>query len=168
MGSRSWFAMLWLGLLYAPANADNSATRPFIDGRWHGDAATHTDSSRFKECWASTAFADGTVLTLAENRNASWTLRFSNPAWQLVDSGNASMMVQVDFYPNLNVSTRTDGTTLLEIEITGDDPLLDFVENGHSIKLNSNGFNKVYDLEGSAKVIERIRKCVSEQLADER
>ena len=42
------------------------------------------------------------------------------------------------------------------------------IENGHTIDLTSDGFNEKYDLEGSAKVIERVRNCFADQLAAER
>ncbi|MEX0346378.1 MAG: hypothetical protein AB3N20_15750 [Rhizobiaceae bacterium] len=167
MGPRICIAILLLGLLRAPAGASDFVRVPFVDGLWHGDIATHPDGLGFKECWASTRFADGTTLTLAEQYDENWSIRLSNPAWQWTPSSNNAMIVQVDFYPPLEIEAQASGNNLLEFRIGDDKTLLDFVENGHSIKLRYGTFNKVYDLEGSAKIIERIRNCVWEQLAGE-
>ena len=40
--------------------------------------------------------------------------------------------------------------------------LLGFIENGHTIALTSDGFNVKYDLEGSAKAIEKVRNCLAD------
>jgi len=167
MGLRLCFAILVLGLLHFPASAGGSVAMLFQDGRWSGGVVKHPDSAAFEECWASTTFVDGTVLTLAKRRDENWSLRLSNPAWRLAASGDSAMIAQVDFYRPLQVTTRANGLNLLEIPIRGDQTLLDLIENGHLIKFNSDSFNKSYDLEGSAKIIERIRICVSEQRAGE-
>ena len=168
MGSRFCIAILFLGLLHTAAIASGALAMPFVDGRWSGDIKTLPDSSMLGECWASTTFVDGTTLTLAEQRDESWSLRLSNPAWQMDLSGDYSMMAQVDFYPKLQVDGQAKSLSLLEIAIRGQKTLLGYIENGHTIKLNSDRFNEIYDLEGSAKIIERIRNCVTEQLAGER
>jgi len=168
MGLRLCIAMLFLGLLHTAASASTPLAMPFVDGRWSGDIKTLPDSSMLGECWASTTFVDGTILTLAEQRDENWSLRLSNPAWQLEASGDYSMVAQVDFYPKLHVDGQVKSPRLLEIAIRDQKALLGYIENGHTIKLNSNRFNEFYDLEGSAKIIERIRNCVTEQLAGER
>lgn len=168
MGPRFFVAILLLGFLHAAASAGGSVRVPFVDGIWHGDIATHPDGLGFKECWASTSFADGTTLTLAEQRDENWSIRLSNPEWQWSPSSSNAMIVQVDFYPRLEVEALASSNYVLEFKISDDKTLLEFVENGHSFKLSNGDFNKEYNLEGSAKIIQRIRNCVSEQLAGER
>ena len=77
------------------------------------------------------------------------------------------MMALVDFYPPLRIDALSKSQRLLEIAVLGHSTLLRLIENGHTIKLMSDRFNETYDLEGSAKVIERVRNCVADQLAAE-
>ncbi len=132
---------------------------PFIDGRWHGNINVGPDGSGFKECWASTAFADGTVLSLSEKRGGKWNLQLSNPGWELPASEQYLLLAMVDFYPKLQVRAKAKSRTSLEIEDLTQNALLEPIENGHTIELVSDGFHAKYDLEGSAKVIQRIREC---------
>ena len=61
------------------------------------------------------------------------------------------------------ISTNVGGDpsvrTLLEIADLDQISLLGLIENGHVIDLTAEGFAEEYNLEGSAKVIDRIRNC---------
>jgi hypothetical protein len=155
-------------LLHVIANASGRLTIPFVDGRWHGDIETGSNSSEFNECWASTAFDDGTTFTLTNRKDGSWHLLLSNPSWQLPHSRRYAMVAQVDFYPRLRIAAEAKNRTLLEIADLEHISLLGLIENGHTIDLKSDGFNEKYELEGSAKVIERIRNCFADQLSAEK
>ena len=72
------------------------------------------------------------------------------------------MVAMVDFYPPLRVDAEAKSQRLLEIAILDHNTLLGLIENGHTINLTSDGFNVQYDLEGSAKVIERVRNCFAD------
>jgi hypothetical protein len=160
-------ALFSIALLYTVANASGAPTFPFVDGRWSGDIKTFQNNTEFEECWASTTFTDGTTFTLAERRDESWYLRLSNAGWRLVPSRRYPMVAQVDFYPPHLVDAEAKSQRLLEIATLDQNTLLGFIENGHTIKLTSDRFKEAYDLEGSAKVIGRIRTCVTDQLAAE-
>lgn len=69
------------------------------------------------------------------------------------------MTALVDFYPRLSIEAEAKNETLLEIQDLEHISLLGLIENGHTIDLSSEGFNEKYVLEGSAKIIQRIRKC---------
>lgn len=71
------------------------------------------------------------------------------------------MVALVDFYPRLPITAEAKTQTLLEIVDLEHSSLLGLIENGHTIDLRSDGFNEKYALEGSAKIIERIRDCFS-------
>ena len=73
------------------------------------------------------------------------------------------MVALVDFYPPLRISAEAKSQTLLEIADLDHISLLGLIENGHTIVLRSEGFDEKYDLEGSAKVIERIRNCFADR-----
>ncbi|MFN0113111.1 MAG: hypothetical protein ACKVPY_00365 [Paracoccaceae bacterium] len=161
-------AAVLTGLLHSGADAGGTPARPFIDGRWQGGIETGPDSPDFAECWAGTTFGDGTTLTLAERRDGTWLLRLSNPGWQLPDAQRYTMLAQVDFYPRLRVSAEARTPTLLEIADPDPTSLVGLIEYGHTINLASVGFNEKYDLEGSAKIIERIRTCSAGRFAAER
>ena len=83
----------------------------------------------------------------------------SNPGWHLPASHRYDMAALVDFYPPLRVVAVTKSQTGLEIADLDQISLLGLIENGHTINLNSDGFKEMYDLEGSAKAIERVRNC---------
>jgi hypothetical protein len=166
MCSRLFIAILSIGLLNCSAIAKAVPAFPFVDGRWSGLIETMPNSSVFEACAASTTFTDGTTLTLAKQRDNSWLVRFSNPGWRL-PSSHYPMVVVVDFYSPLAVSAVAKNQRLLEIAIPGHNALLKLIENGHLIKLTSDSFEEAYNLEGSAKVIERVRNCVADQLATE-
>jgi hypothetical protein len=74
------------------------------------------------------------------------------------------MVALVDFYPRLRIVAEAKNRALLEIRDLDHISLLEFIENGHTIDLTSDGFNGKYELEGSAKVIERIRNCFANQM----
>ena len=73
------------------------------------------------------------------------------------------MVALVDFYPRLHFAAEAKSQTRLEIANLEQISLLGIIENGHSIDLTSDGFNEKYDLEGSAKVIERVRNCFTDR-----
>jgi hypothetical protein len=150
-----------IGLLLNFANASGQSTFPFFDGRWHGGIGTGPDSKGLEECWARTTFNDGTVLTLAKRDDGSWRLRLSNPSWQLLSSHRYATVAQVDFYPRLYFTAEAQSANLLEIANLEQIHLLGPIENGHTIDLTSKGFHVKYDLEGSAKAIEKVRNCLS-------
>lgn len=134
---------------------------PFVDGLWRGDIETASGSAVVTGCWASTRFDDGTTLRLVRRTDGSWHLRLSNPGWQLPQSNRYDMTALVDFYPKLNI--RAEAVSPVRLEIAGLDriSLLGLIENGHTIHLAADGFDERYDLEGSAKIIQRLRTCFS-------
>ena len=168
MYQRLFASVLFIGLLHTIANASGVPTIPFVDGRWSGGIETGPNSSGVEECWASTTFSDGTTFTLAKRGDGSWHLRLSNPDWRLPPSRRYDMVALVDFYPQLRIAAEAKSQTRLEIANLDQISLLGIIENGHTIDLTSDGFNEKYDLEGSAKVIERVRNCFADQLAAER
>jgi hypothetical protein len=153
-------AVFVIGLLLNFANASGESTEPFVDGRWNGGIGTVPGIKGLEECWASTKFNDGTVLTLAKRNDGSWHLRLSNPGWQLLSLRRYATVAQVDFYPRLYFTAEAQSATLLEIANLEQIHLLGPIENGHTIDLTSKGFHVKYDLEGSAKAIERVRNCL--------
>ncbi len=159
MPQRMFVAVILMGLLHSFANASGESTFPFEDGRWDGDIGIGSDSKGSEECWARTTFGDGTAFTLAKRSDGNWYLRVSNPSWKLQPSHRYTMTALVDFYPQLHVFGEAKSPTELEIANLGQNSLLGLIENGHTIDLKSDGFNEKYDLEGSAKVIERVRNC---------
>ncbi len=161
---RLLIALLFAGPLHTIADARGAPTIPFVDGRWHGDIETGPNASEFEECWASTTFDEGTTFALIKRKDGNWHLQLSNPSWQLPHSRRYTMVAQVDFYPPLRITAETLNQTHLEIADLDHISLLGLIENGHTIDLTSDGFNEKYELEGSAKVIERIRTCFSDQL----
>ena len=162
MYQRLFVAALFIGLLHTIANASGEPTITFVDGRWNGGIETGPDSKGLEECWARTTFGDGTAFTLAKRGDGSWYLRLSNPDWRLPPSHRYAMVARVDFYPRLHVAAEAKSQTRLEIENIDQISLLGLIENGHTIDLRSDGFNAKYDLEGSAKVIERVRSCFAD------
>lgn len=159
MHQRMFVAVISMGLLHTIANARGEPTFPFVDGRWNGGIEIGPDSKGLEECWARTTFGDGTALTLAKRSDGIWHLRLSNPGWRLPPSHRYAMAALVDFYPQLHIAAEAKSRTVLEIADIDRISLLGLIENGHTIDLTSDGFNAKYDLEGSAKVIERVRDC---------
>jgi hypothetical protein len=157
MYHRSFIVVLIIGLLRTIANASEEPTISFIDGLWKGGIGA--DSQGHKECWASTTLSDLTIFTLAKQTNEHWYLRLSNPSWQLPPLHQYAIVALVDFYPQVNSIAVAKSKTALEIENLKQISLLGLIENGHTITLTSDGFNEKYTLEGSAKIIDRIRNC---------
>ena len=162
MYQRLFVAALFIGLLHTIANASGEPAIPFVDGRWNGGIEIGLDSKGPEECWARTTFSDGTAFILAKRGDGSWHLRLSNPSWRLPPSHRYAMFAQVDFYPQLRISAEAKSQTRLEIANLDRISLLGLIENGHTINLTSDGFNVKYDLEGSAKIIERVRNCFAD------
>jgi hypothetical protein len=159
MYQRLFVAVLFAGLLHTIANASREPTISFVDGHWYGGIEIGPDSKGLEECWARTTFSDGTAFTLAKRGDGVWHLRLSNPGWRLPPSRRYAMVALVDFYPQLRIAAEAKSQTVLEIANLDQISLLGLIENGHTIDLTSDGFNVKYDLEGSAKVIERVRNC---------
>ena len=157
-------AVFFAGFLHASANGVHAT--PFVDGRWHGSIKTVPNSLDF-ECWASTTFTDGTIFTLTERKDRNWQLELSNANWRLPHLRRYALVAQVDFYPKLRIAAVAKRRTVLEIADLDRISLLGLIENGHTLDLMSEDFNDKVELEGSAKVIERIRKCVADQLVVE-
>ena len=162
MHQRLFVALILMGLQHTIANASGEPKFPFVDGRWNGGVDIAPDSASVEECWARTTFGDGTVFTLAKRGDGSWHLKLSNPAWRLPPFRRYAVVARVDFYPQLHISADAKSQTRLEIANLDQISLLDLIENGHTIVLNSDGFNEKYDLEGSAKIIERVRNCFAD------
>jgi len=162
MYQRMLVAVLLTGFLHSIADARGETTIPFVDGRWNGGVEIGPDSKGLEECWARTTFGDGTAFTLAKRSDGIWHLRLSNPGWRLPPSRQYAMVALVDFYPKLRIAAEAKSQTVLEIANLEQISLLGFIENGHTIDLTSDGFNVKYDLEGSAKVIERVRDCFAD------
>jgi hypothetical protein len=162
MCQRLFVAVLIMGLLLTNANASGQPTFPFVDGRWNGGVEISPDSKGLEECWGRTTFSDGTTFTLAKRGDGIWHLRLSNPGWRLQPSSQSTMVALVDFYPPLRIAAEAKSQTGLEIANLDQISLLGLIENGHTINLTSDGFNVKYDLEGSAKVIERVRNCFAD------
>jgi hypothetical protein len=159
MYQRLSVAVLFIGLLHNVANASEEAAIPFEDGRWSGGIETESDGDSPDACWARTTFSDGTMFTMTKLRDGTWHLRLSNPGWRLPPSRRYAMNALVDFYPQLRVAAEAKSQSDMEIANIDQIFLLGLIENGHTINLESDGFNVKYDLEGSAKAIERVRKC---------
>jgi hypothetical protein len=162
MCQRSLVTVFFLGLLHTITYASEEPLIPFVDGRWTGGIEADPASKGREECWARTTFSDGTALTLAKRSDGIWHLRLSNPAWRLSPSRRYEMDALVDFYPQLRIAAESKSETGLEVENLDQISLLGLIENGHTINLTSDGFNVKYDLEGSAKVIERVRNCFAD------
>ena len=160
MYQRSLSAVLLVSLLHTVANASGGPAIPFVDGLWSGGTETGANSSGFVECWARTTTHDGTTFTLANRDDGSWHLLMSNPDWLLPPSQQFDISALVDFYPQ-QVSTvaETTSRTGMKIADLKEITLLALIENGHTIDFKSTILNAKYDLEGSAKAIQRIRTC---------
>lgn len=163
MYARFFVATFVMAYALTNAEASGSPSVPFVDGRWHGGIRSGTEGSGFEECWASTTFGDGTTLTLTERDDGKWRLLLSNRSWGLQTSRRYDMVAQVDFYPQRRFVAEARSEALMEIADLVGISLLDLIENGHTIDLNADGFNKKYDLEGSAKIIEKIRNCFADR-----
>jgi hypothetical protein len=161
MYQRLFVAVLFTGLLHT-TYVSGEPTFPFVDGRWDGGIEIDPDTGVPEECWARTTFSDGTAFTLAKRGDGIWNLRLSNPGWRLPPSRRYDMVALVDFYPQLRVAAEAKSQTGLEIANLDQISLLGLIENGHTINLTSDGFKVKYDLEGSAKVIERVRNCFAD------
>lgn len=159
---RLFASVLFIGLLHTIASANGVSTIRFVDGRWSGGIETGSKSSGFEECWASTTFSDGTTFTLAKRVDGIWRLLLSNPGWRLPPSRRYDMVARVDFYPQLRIAAEAKSQTNLEIANLEQISLLGIIENGHTIELTSDGLNEKYDLEGSAKIIARVRNCFAD------
>ena len=151
-------------LLCTAANASGEPAIPFVDGLWSGGVELGTAGSAPVECWANTVTTDGTTFTLAWTADGDWTLRMSNPDWQLPSSRHFNMSALVDFYPQ-QVDTKVEVTSATRMEVTRLEQisLLGLIENGHTIEFTSEILNAKYDLEGSAKAIQRIRTCFDDR-----
>ena len=159
---RLFIAVLFFGLQSTIANAAGEPVFPFHDGRWNGGVETSLENKKLEECWARTTLDGSTRFELAKRRDGHWVLRLSNPGWRLSPSSRYVMVAQVDFYPKLRIAADAKSETQLEIADLEQISLLDLIENGHTIDLTSDGFNDKYDLEGSAKVIEKLRSCFAD------
>lgn len=135
---------------------------PFADGLWHGDIGSDPQNADVDQCWASTTFDDGTTLTLKARKPGGWSLQVSNPGWHLPPSHQYDAVALVDFYPRLRLVVETKSQTLLEIADIDRIALLAQIENGHTMDLTSEGLREKFVLEGSAKVIQRLRDCVAQ------
>lgn len=147
-----------LALALSAQAAATAAHVAFVDGLWQGGIETGPSGN---ECWAAMTGEDGTTLTLAERGNVSWYLRLTNPGWQLPSPHRYDMLARVDFYPRLRITAEASDPTRLEIDDLDGIALLTLIENGHAIELSSDGFSGTYTLEGSAKIIERLRTCAT-------
>lgn len=164
MHPRLLVAALAVGLTHDVTSAGELSKASFEDGLWRGGLERATDDNS-DECWARTTFDNGTDFTLAKKRDGNWTLRISSPSWVLPFTRHFTMAAQVDFYPVLEITAEAKSKTMLEIAGSGQNALFSLIENGHTIDLTAEGFNAKYSLEGSAKIIERIRTCYSDFLA---
>lgn len=148
-----------LGILLCVANASDGQGFPFVDGIWSGGVESGSASGASEVCWARTSFKDSTNLTLSVRSDKNWELRLSNLGWALPPSHRYDLVALVDFYPQLHVVAQSTGPKILEFANIERNSLLGLIENGHTITLSSDEFNAKYDLEGSAKVIARLRGC---------
>lgn len=158
---RLFASVVFAGLMHTIAIAGEVPAIRFVDGRWSGGTGADPDNAAARECWASTTFRDGTTFMLAERDDGSWHLRLSNPYWRLPPFRRHDVTALVDFYPRLRFTAEAMSQTRLEIADLEKISLLGLIENGHTIDLASQGFNEKYELEGSAKIIARIRNCRS-------
>lgn len=162
MYQRLFACVVISGILHSIASANGVSATPFVDGRWSGVIETGPGSGDIEECWASTTSDDGTTLTLAKRDDGSWRLRLLNSAWRLPPFHRYDMVALVDFYPELHITAEAASQTLLEISDPDQVSLIGTIENGHTIALTAEGFDEKYDLEGSAKIIQRLRNCFSD------
>jgi hypothetical protein len=153
------FTVVLVCALPGLASARVERAVPFEDGLWSGGLETGQDGQSVEECWARTAFDDGTVLTLAERGGGGWHMTLSNPGWQLSPGRPYGLVALVDTYPAVPVAAEAVNRTRLEFANIQRIPLLGFIENGHTIDLKSDGFNAKYGLEGSAMAIAKVRSC---------
>jgi hypothetical protein len=147
-------------ILYSFSYSLGDAAFAFVDGLWRGGVGFSAETKSLAECWARTTFGDGTTLTLTKRREGIWRFSLSNPAWKLPPFQRYDMVTMVDFYPQLRVVAKANGANVLEIDDIEQISLLQLIENGHTITFTSNGFSAKYDLEGSAKIIARLRSCL--------
>jgi hypothetical protein len=154
-----FIAALILNFLPTAAVAGGAPLVSFVDGTWKGGIGNSHNSQDDRECWASTTQPDNTVFTLAKHTNEHWYLRFSNPSWQLPALHQYNIVALIDFYPTLDIVAVANNKAVLEIANIEEISLLERIENGHTITLTSDGFNAKYTLEGSAKIIGRLRNC---------
>ena len=161
MLQRNLVALLALGFLNCAAGSAEESPFPFVDGIWRGGIEADSNTRSPRLCWASTTLKDATTFTLEVRRDKSWNLRLSNAAWRIPAAQRFDILAQVDFYPRLRIAGSSESPTMLEFRDIGRSLLL-LIENGHTIDLRSPEFNAKYDLEGSAKIIARLRDCLTE------
>ena len=162
MLQRNLVALLALGFLNCAASSAEKSPFPFVDGIWRGGIETDANTTSPRLCWASTTLKDATTFTLEVRSDKSWQLRLSNAGWRMPAAHRFDVVAQVDFYPRLRIVGSSESPTMLEFRDIERLSLLRLIENGHTIDLRSTEFNAKYDLEGSAKIIARLRDCFME------
>jgi S1-C subfamily serine protease len=140
-------------------------------GNWIGGAFSNDETGAFSHCAATTPYANGVILVVAQNSSGSWLLSFASPGYKFNKGENAAIDVIFDgqeqarlfatanqpnmltaiMPPNVvrsfqkaSLMVATAGRTVLNFELTSTAPIVAAIANCVT-RVKADGLNKAGD-----------------------
>jgi hypothetical protein len=119
----------WLGLLVATVVMAGGAQArgPYGSisvGHWSGGAFTNDDTGAFGTCIASAPYKSGITLHVVVGADFSWSLGFSDPAWNLKVGQAFPIVLTFDGQAPFNVSAKIIGAGLVGVPMPDNSALI--------------------------------------------
>ncbi len=140
-------------------------------GNWIGGAFSNDQTGAFSHCAATTPYANGVILVVAQNTSGSWLLSFASPGYKLNKGENAAIDLTFDgreqarvfatanqsnmltaiMPPNVvrafqkaSLMVATGGRTVLQFQLTSTAPIVAAIGNCVT-KMKAEGLDKAGD-----------------------
>jgi hypothetical protein len=159
MPARLPLALLALACLPLPALAEDIPGSEFASGYWNGRAWAD-DAGNLVDCYVSTSYTSGEVLTLSLTPDDLLTIYLSAEGTRFVpgDAYNALLMTEVG-YPVAG-QTFSPNEAYVGFSLAGIDASIDYLTQGSYLRLYGVGIDQAFDVRGIGGALALARACL--------
>ena len=163
------FAFAIVGLLGGslsgslPAPGATLKTYQFLS--WSVTARSNDQTKQFDRCSAQTAYPSGFTIAFSVDRRYSWSLAFSNPAWDFVAGTTFGVVLRTGERDFLKQAAIATDPQLVEVQLS--DPTATFEKlrkaTALQVMAGAKTFEFGFGLTGVGQVLSTLMQCVAEQ-----
>src|SRR5258708_6892284 len=158
------FVLAMVGVLGA-RSASGAALKTYQYMNWSMTARSEDQTKQFDRCSAQTAYPNGATIAFSVDRRYSWSLAFSNPAWDFVEGTTFGIVLRLSEREFIKEDAVATERQLVEVQLS--DPTAAFKRLRKAMALQALAGAKTlefgFGLAGPANVLSALMQCVAQQ-----
>jgi len=132
-------------------------------GSWKGGSYNSKKTGQFSHCVVSAKYKRGDRLLLSINKRYVFSLGIADSRWNLRKGSKYSVRLQVDRKAVFKRSAIAVSSHQMVIPINDRATFFRMVKGGNTLRIETNGLNRGYNLRGTSRALNATLRCVKRQ-----